>query len=846
CTSPSGRRSSRSSCQSSAMKMSNTPDTAASTGSATRPAGSTISSPILLEEDSAQVSKEASVGRYTMKTSPQEDSTTTSEGESNDSLSLDVLDVSKFLSLLNISVLAAAERHFQALPPKETKTTTARSGAGRTTEDRKKARDHGQEEAEHSIDVLDMMRNGRGKDTKKIEQLCKRALRYMECAHLAYNVDKTTTRTSTTGTSNAKNKMKSKNTVSDKQSKKSAAFDKVLFAKDRSTSCEQRASTKKKKVSALNPSTQEATGRNVEAPTLQENKCRNVEATTKGNKTTSDYFCANTTTGRDEHHGRKTDSDSGITTSTTKSSARPEIVVGTDESRQAIIVSIRGTASMDDVITDMMVGTRTVYIPEMAQPLTFHEGMFNSAVYVLAQAYRTVHDALEILMDDDSEKEDNYDDRIHVSASCFPRPDNWKSSASSREAGDEHQYQISSSEISSDNGSSVSACTSSSCSSSTSGNFTTAKVNMPSMGKPPREKPPVTLTCARLPTVEVLIEGVKIREVLATQEEARRREREQEWEMSQRNNNPAPRATTTIITTSPPSASSTPPGPPSYTMGDTTSGSSKSAYKSKTSNAKGLNKKGKGNHKAADELIKAKYQRVIFCGHSLGGGVAQIAALLFTQLTRKDTEHEEVKNGDGRRAPRPRRPLVEAWSFAGPPCVRKPASLDFEDTSTEEGQGEAPPPPHFEMLSDVFANTCISHLVPVEDVEVDRSTSFNSESGFAFTIGSASDCSLVPTGYPCCSRETESVGSSSVVNENEIDSCSRKLEFSFQIPTLSTYVFVLEKDMIPYLSVGSIMRMLLSLRSIEALGWSSLEKLRYIALAEMASRQQTSSTSRTT
>ncbi|CAD7922271.1 unnamed protein product [Amoebophrya sp. A120] len=275
-----------------------------------------------------------------------------------------------------------------------------------------------------------------------------------------------------------------------------------------------------------------------------------------------------------------------------KKFARPQIVVGTDESRSAIVVAIRGTATLDDVMTDLMVDTRTVFVPDLQNSaLTFHEGMFNSAVYVLEEAHATVE----------------------------------------RELGD---------------------------------------------------------------------------------------------------------------------------------------------------------------HGAAGAQNLDRYNRVVFCGHSLGGGVAQIAALLLSQLRRGVESWNDVQ--------------IECWSFAGPPVARKMAI----DHGTGTSQADAFVP---ETLDEVFAGSSI-----LDNYKSDKSSARRTDDSKNYrNYGRTADC--------------EDASSSTTPPSGNV------IDFS-AIKNLESYPFVMEHDLVAFLSVGSIMRLLLTLQRIEALQWTFLEKIQFILQAECSSR----------
>lgn len=65
---------------------------------------------------------------------------------------------------------------------------------------------------------------------------------------------------------------------------------------------------------------------------------------------------------------------------------RPEFYIVYREKTKEIMVSIRGTKTLMDAVTDLMVGTIDLHIPEMGKTLMFHEGMLKSSSYVLEQA----------------------------------------------------------------------------------------------------------------------------------------------------------------------------------------------------------------------------------------------------------------------------------------------------------------------------------------------------------------------------------------------------------------------------------------------------------------------------
>jgi len=65
---------------------------------------------------------------------------------------------------------------------------------------------------------------------------------------------------------------------------------------------------------------------------------------------------------------------------------RPEFYIIYRAKTNEILVSIRGTKTLMDAVTDLMVGTIDLHIPEMGKTLMFHEGMLKSSSYVLEQA----------------------------------------------------------------------------------------------------------------------------------------------------------------------------------------------------------------------------------------------------------------------------------------------------------------------------------------------------------------------------------------------------------------------------------------------------------------------------
>eukprot|EP00392_Amoebophrya_sp_AT5.2_P005950 g5960.t1 len=304
--------------------------------------------------------------------------------------------------------------------------------------------------------------------------------------------------------------------------------------------------------------------------------------------------------------------------------ARPEILVGTDEEREAIVVSIRGTASLDDLITDIMVATRTVSLPDLgtlgvAGEFSFHGGMFNSAVYVLDQAHQIVEANL----------------------------------------GD--------------------------------GTSTPLMYN-------PEE------------------------------------------------------------------------GPGRY-----------------------------------------QYRRIVFTGHSLGGGVAQIAALLFTQMSSD--------------VPALRHTEVECWSYAGPPVVRSSG-------------GVVP----VETLEQVFAGTQILDTWQrLRNRDRDRPGATTAEVATSSHDPGHDD----PAPEDTLRHDVEDDGTTTLRHDVDDDTDGttptqpvRRLDFS-GVKRLRAYPFVLERDLVPFVSVGSIMRLLLTLKKIENLQWSALEKLQFILQVErMRSRDR--------
>jgi len=65
---------------------------------------------------------------------------------------------------------------------------------------------------------------------------------------------------------------------------------------------------------------------------------------------------------------------------------RPEFYIIYREKTHEIMISIRGTKTLMDAVTDLMVGTIDLHIPEMSTTMMFHEGMLKSSSYVLEQA----------------------------------------------------------------------------------------------------------------------------------------------------------------------------------------------------------------------------------------------------------------------------------------------------------------------------------------------------------------------------------------------------------------------------------------------------------------------------
>ena len=67
---------------------------------------------------------------------------------------------------------------------------------------------------------------------------------------------------------------------------------------------------------------------------------------------------------------------------------RPEFYIVYREKTKEIMVSIRGTKTLMDAVTDLMVGTIDLHIPEMGKTLMFHEGMLKSSSYSACKNFR--------------------------------------------------------------------------------------------------------------------------------------------------------------------------------------------------------------------------------------------------------------------------------------------------------------------------------------------------------------------------------------------------------------------------------------------------------------------------
>ncbi|CAD7964865.1 unnamed protein product [Amoebophrya sp. A25] len=282
-----------------------------------------------------------------------------------------------------------------------------------------------------------------------------------------------------------------------------------------------------------------------------------------------------------------------------------------------------------------------------------------------------------------------------------------------------------------------------------------------------------------------------------------------------------------------------------------------------------------------NERSGQEYDRVIFCGHSFGGGVAQVAALLFRHLllaeqihltNRMRTSQTKMKQTkmmfSKMKMRRPRATTkarvavqhvttkkapssanmhvelqklhVEAWSYAGPPVVRRPLQ---EELATAETLSQA-----FESITDPRLAALVQHAEAVGsftqghhniNYHVDHGTS--SKSINMSTNINKDDLLLdfskmlsLPSSSSTPSSSTSNTTIDSANGNSTTTSSNPNPLFLEPLVTLEAYPFVMEHDLVPSLSVGSLMRLLISLREIDRLGWSPLQKLQYIVQAELA------------
>ncbi|CAD7964871.1 unnamed protein product [Amoebophrya sp. A25] len=276
-----------------------------------------------------------------------------------------------------------------------------------------------------------------------------------------------------------------------------------------------------------------------------------------------------------------------------------------------------------------------------------------------------------------------------------------------------------------------------------------------------------------------------------------------------------------------------------------------------------------------NERSGEEYDRVVFCGHSFGGGVAQVAALLFRHLllaeqihltNRMRTSKTKMKQTkmmfSKMKMRRPRATTkarvavqhlttkkapssanmhvelqklhVEAWSYAGPPVVRRPLQ---EELATAETLSQA-----FESITDPRLAALVRHAEAVGSFTQGHHNNYHVDHGASKSINMTStniknkDDLLLDFSKMLSLPSSSSTPPIDSANGNSTTTSSNPSNLLFLEPlvTLEAYPFVMEHDLVPSLSVGSLMRLLISLREIDRLGWSPLQKLQYIVQAELA------------
>ena len=160
-------------------------------------------------------------------------------------------------------------------------------------------------------------------------------------------------------------------------------------------------------------------------------------------------------------------------------------------------------------------------------------------------------------------------------------------------------------------------------------------------------------------------------------------------------------------------------------------------------------------------------EKITFTGHSLGGGCAQICGLLYRQMI----FDENFKIGDIESRTCHKNAKVNVYTFAAPPVLN--------ESSTHERINKVWKPKNADLSTEKTMKT----LSDTQKQSIDSSASTNSKKKF--------------------------------------------VDFS-PIENFAIYNFQLERDLVCYMSIGNYTRMLLALRRINELGWSKLEKVRYI------------------
>ena len=196
--------------------------------------------------------------------------------------------------------------------------------------------------------------------------------------------------------------------------------------------------------------------------------------------------------------------------------------------------------------------------------------------------------------------------------------------------------------------------------------------------------------------------------------------------------------------------------------------------------------------------VGPKVKKIVFTGHSLGGGCAQICGLLYRQYIFNNKKFNlEGIVGAVQESVTKNEELSDTWSKL----------VSFSPFSQQNKL-------YKDVEIDVFAYAAPPVVNKSEKLEQAADSKNNNKSYLE----------------DCLNKAIEEIKDNIGLKDTE----DHFVDFS-KISGLKVYNFQLERDLVCYMSVGNYIRLILAMKKITDLNWSRLHKLRYIfAMRKMA------------